>query len=131
MAFKLELVSPERLLLSEEVEWVVIPGTEGEMTVMPNHAPVMTTLKPGVIRVRMAGGEEQSYVAFGGFADITPEGCTVLAESALPAAQFSKEDLQRRVETTRAEIEKAPDEHARTKLEEFLNHLAHVEDALE
>lgn len=130
-SFPFELVSPERLLVSAAVESVVIPGSEGEMTVMAHHAPVMTTLKPGVIRVRTVGGQEESYVAFGGFADITPEGCTVLAESALPAAQFSKEDLQRRVDATRAEIAGAPDDQARTRLEEFLDHLAHVEDALE
>jgi F-type H+-transporting ATPase subunit epsilon len=130
-SFPFELVSPERLLLSEQVESVVIPGSEGEMTVMAHHAPVMTTLKPGVIRVRTASGQESRYVAYGGFADITPEGCTVLAEAALPAEQFSKEDLARRVEATRTDIAAAPDEHARTKLEEFLNHLAHVEDALE
>lgn len=130
-SFPFELVSPERLLVSEQVESVVIPGSEGEMTVMAHHAPVMTTLKPGVIRVRNAAGQETRYVAFGGFADITPQGCTVLAESALPAAQFSREDLARRVETARAEVANAPDEHSRTKLEEFLNHLAHVEDAIE
>jgi F-type H+-transporting ATPase subunit epsilon len=130
-SFPFELVSPERLLVSTQVESVVIPGSEGEMTVMAHHAPVMTTLKPGVIRVRQADGQEQRFVAFGGFADITPEGCTVLAESALPSAQFSREDLQRRVEAARADVESAPDEHARTRLEEFLNHLSHVEDALE
>ena len=130
-SFPFELVSPERLLVSEQVESVVIPGSEGEMTVMAHHAPVMTTLKPGVIRVHTASGQDTTYVAFGGFADITPQGCTVLAESALPSSQFSREDLQRRVEATRAEIAATSDEPARTKLEEFLQHLAHVEDALE
>ncbi len=130
-SFPFELVSPERLLFSAQVESVVIPGTEGEMTVMAHHAPTMTTLKPGVIRVRTASGQEERYVAFGGFADITPEGCTVLAESALPAAQFDKSELARRVEAARTEITNAPDDHARTRLEEFLQHLSHIEDAVE
>ena len=130
-SFPFELVSPERLLVSEQVESVVIPGSEGEMTVMAHHAPLMAVLKPGVIRVRSQSGQEERYLAFGGFADITPEGCTVLAESAIPAAQFSREDLAIRVEAARKELEAAPDDVSRTKLEEFLSHLAHIEDAIE
>ena len=65
-AFQFELVSPERLLVSEKVEFVVIPGTEGEMTVMANHAPVMSTVKPGVVTVKPVSGAEQKFVVFGG-----------------------------------------------------------------
>ncbi len=82
-AFQFELVSPERLLVSEQVEFVVIPGAEGEMTVMANHAPVMTTIKPGVVTVKTAAGATERYCVFGGFADILPTGCTLLAESAV------------------------------------------------
>ena len=64
-SFKFELVSPERLLVSEEVESVVIPGTEGEMTVMANHAPTMTTIKPGVVTVEFADGKTDRFVVFG------------------------------------------------------------------
>ena len=67
--FNFELVSPERLLLSERVTEVVIPATEGEMTVLANHAPTMTTLKPGVVTVKSADGKTSRYVVFGGFAD--------------------------------------------------------------
>src|ERR671910_1240977 len=81
-AFQFELVSPERLLVSEQVESVIIPGAEGEMTVMANHAPVMTTVKPGVVTVKTAAGATERYCVFGGFADILPSGCTLLAESA-------------------------------------------------
>ena len=130
-SFPFELVSPERLLVSADVESVVIPGSDGEMTVMAHHAPLMTTLKPGVIRVRAASGGEERYFAFGGFADITPAGCTILAESAVPAAQFTREDLAARVETARAELDTAADDTQRTKLEDFLAHLARVEDAIE
>ena len=82
--FNFELVSPERLLLSEQVIEVVIPATEGEMTVMANHAPTMTTIKPGVVSVKLASGQVSKYVVFGGFADVLPTGCTLLAESAVP-----------------------------------------------
>ena len=118
-AFTFELVSPERLLVSEKVESVVIPGTEGEMTVMASHAPVMTTIKPGVVTVKPVSGAEQRYVVFGGFADILPEGCTLLAESAVPVADINKDDLA-----------DAKTDEDRTKAEEFLNHLATLHDAV-
>ncbi|RWF15041.1 MAG: F0F1 ATP synthase subunit epsilon, partial [Mesorhizobium sp.] len=92
-AFKFELVSPERLLVSEQVESVVIPGAEGEMTVMAQHAPVMTTIKPGVVTVKTAAGKEERYVVFGGFADILPSGCTLLAESATHVNDIDRADL--------------------------------------
>ena len=65
-SFKFELVSPERLLVSEDVTEVVVPGTEGEMTVMAKHAPVMTSVKPGVVTVKTAAGSQDKYVVFGG-----------------------------------------------------------------
>ena len=79
-AFQFELVSPERLLLSEQIIEVVVPGTEGYMTVMAHHAPLMATVKPGVVAVKTPDGKLDSYVVFGGFVDITPDGCTLLAE---------------------------------------------------
>ena len=90
-AFQFELVSPERLLVSEQVEFVVIPGAEGEMTVMANHAPVMTTIKPGVVTVKTAAGATERYVVFGGFADILPTGCTLLAESAVAVEDIDRD----------------------------------------
>ncbi|MBE7184573.1 MAG: F0F1 ATP synthase subunit epsilon [Methylobacterium mesophilicum] len=126
-SFPFELVSPERLLVSEQVEAVVIPGSEGEMTVMAHHAPLMTVLKPGVIRVRNGTGAETRYLAFGGFADITPEGCTVLAEAAMPAEQFSRADLDARIAAVQAELDAAENDQHRTKLEEFLANLSHIE----
>lgn len=127
--FRFELVSPERLLLSEEVESVVIPGTEGDMTVMALHAPVMTSLKPGIIMVRTAAGKEERYVVFGGFADILPEACTVLAEASSHIGEFDSGEITRRIEETRQAISAAPSAERRTALEEFLHQLvtlAHV-----
>lgn len=77
-SFNFELVSPERLLVSADVTAVVIPGTDGEMTVMAQHAPVMTTVKAGVVKLSKADGVEDKFVVFGGFADILPTGCTLL-----------------------------------------------------
>ncbi|MBB6465523.1 F0F1 ATP synthase subunit epsilon [Aminobacter carboxidus] len=129
-AFKFELVSPERLLVSEQVESVVIPGAEGEMTVMANHAPVMTTIKPGVVTVKTVGGKEERYVVFGGFADIVPAGCTLLAESATPVKDIDRAELLRRIQEAREDVSDAKEDQARTKAEAYLNHLSTLEAAI-
>ena len=129
-AFQFELVSPERLLVSEEVESVVIPGAEGEMTVMANHAPVMTTVKPGVVTVKTAAGATERYVVFGGFADILPEGCTLLAESAVAVKDIDRADLARRIQDAREDISDAKNDETRTKAEQFLDQLTTLEGAI-
>lgn len=129
-SFKFELVSPERLLVSEEVEQVILPGTEGEMTVMAAHAPVMTTIKPGVVTVKPSSGSEDRYVVFGGFADILPEGCTLLAESAVHVNDLNREDLQRRIEEARKQAETAEDLDERNRAELFLHQLVTLESVV-
>ena len=121
-SFNFELVSPERLLLSEKVTEVVIPATEGEMTVMANHAPTMTTVKPGVVAVKTAAGKTERYAVFGGFADILPSGCTLLAESAVHVDELDSTVLENRIEAARAELEGAGDEK-KTRLEQFIAEL--------
>jgi F-type H+-transporting ATPase subunit epsilon len=129
-AFQFELVSPERLLVSEQVESVVIPGAEGEMTVMARHAPVMTTIKPGVVTVKAASGATERYVVFGGFADILPEGCTLLAESAVAVKDIDRADLARRIQEAREDVSDAKDGDERTKAEQFLEQLTTLEGAI-
>ena len=129
-AFKFELVSPERLLVSEEVESVIIPGTDGEMTVMARHAPLMSTIKPGVVTVKPVSGAEERYVVFGGFADILPDGCTLLAESAVAVKDIDRADLARRIGEAKEDVADARDEMARTKAEQYLAHLSTLEAAL-
>ncbi|SUZ30947.1 ATP synthase epsilon chain [Roseibaca ekhonensis] len=80
-----DLVSPERKLASGQARAVQIPGADGDLTAMPDHAPTITTLRPGVLVVEGENGEER-YVVTGGFAEISPEATTVLAERAYPAA---------------------------------------------
>lgn len=128
--FKFELVSPERLLVSEMVEAVIIPGVEGEMTVLANHAPVMAMIKPGVVTVKAQGSRDERYVVFGGFADILPSGCTLLAESAVPVGEINRDDLSRRIQEAREDLEDAKNDEERTKAEQFLNHLATLQDAV-
>jgi F-type H+-transporting ATPase subunit epsilon len=129
-AFQFELVSPERLLVSEQVEAVVIPGAEGEMTVMAHHAPVMTTIKPGVVTVKTAGGKEERYVVFGGFADIVPAGGTLLAESAVAVGDIDRADLARRIQDAKEDAADAKDDQSRSKAEQFLSQLTTLESAL-
>ncbi|MFC5387279.1 F0F1 ATP synthase subunit epsilon [Aquamicrobium segne] len=128
-SFKFELVSPERLLVSEEIESVVIPATEGEMTVMANHSPVMTTIKPGVVTITSAGGQER-YVVFGGFADILPSGCTLLAESAVAVKDLDREDIAQRVQNAREDVADASDDATRSRAEEYLAQLTTLQGAL-
>jgi F-type H+-transporting ATPase subunit epsilon len=95
--FLLELVSPERLLLSRQVEMAVIPAAEGEMGVLPGHAPMMVALRGGVIRVRENGAETERLFVAGGFAEVTETRCTVLADEATPLASLSRAEAERRV----------------------------------
>ena len=129
-AFKFELVSPERLLVSKEVEAVVIPGADGEMTVLAQHAPAMTTIKPGVVTVKPVSGADERYVVFGGFADILPEGCTLLAESAVEVKDIDREDLASRIQNAKEDVADAKDDAARTRAEQYLANLTTLEAAL-
>jgi F-type H+-transporting ATPase subunit epsilon len=83
-----ELVSPERLLLSEQVDMVVVPGAEGDFGVLPRHAPLISTLRPGIIRVFEGREVKNRIFVAGGFAEVTPERCTVLAEEAVPVGDI-------------------------------------------
>jgi len=87
---KFDLVSPERRLASMQVQAVQIPGTDGDMTAMPGHMPVITTLRPGILTVTTDDGD-QEFVVTGGFAEVS-EGLTVLAENALPRADMTQEN---------------------------------------
>jgi F-type H+-transporting ATPase subunit epsilon len=89
-----ELVSPERLLLSEQVDMVVVPGAEGDFGVLPRHAPLISTLRPGVIRVFEGREVKERIFVAGGFAEVTPERCTVLAEEAVPVGEIDAGKLE-------------------------------------
>lgn len=91
---KLEIVSPERLLLSETVKSVTVPGADGYFTVLGDHAPLMTTLKPGFVTVVNGAGMTHVYYVRGGFADVSPEGLTILAEEAQDIAEFDRAKIE-------------------------------------
>lgn len=103
-----DLVSPERLLSSVEAREVQIPGTEGDMTALPDHAPLITTLRPGILKVTSEKGAEE-YVVTGGFAEINPTGISVLAERAVPRSDMTQEHFQDMVDQANETLAKAKD----------------------
>ncbi len=115
-----DLVSPERSLASFQAAQVQIPGADGDMTAMAGHAPTITTLRPGVLRVSGPEGEAE-YVVTGGFAEITAEGISVLAERAIPRGDVTQEDL--------SEMLKAAAEALAKAKEVFKNEPGPVDDA--
>ena len=101
-----DLVSPERSLASLQVREALIPGADGDMTAMPDHAPVITTLRPGVLKVDGPDGASE-YVVSGGFAEINGESLSVLAEKAIPMADVTRAQLDEMIEEARAKHEAA------------------------
>jgi F-type H+-transporting ATPase subunit epsilon len=97
MPIDLEIVSPEKLLLSRPVEMVVIPAAEGELGVLPLHAPMIVLLRGGTIRIYEGGRTTDQLFVTGGFAEITPERVTVLANEATPLAEVSRAEGERRL----------------------------------
>lgn len=119
-AMQFDLVSPERRLASLEADAVMIPGADGDMTVMKDHAPVITTLRPGVLRVD-AGSGSQEFVVSGGFAEINAQGVSVLAERAVPRSDMTQDELD-------VMFEEAQESYNRAK-ETFKNEPGPVDDA--
>ena len=101
-----DLVSPERLLASKQEKEVQIPGAEGDMTAMPDHAPLITTLRPGVLKVSGSDGDA-SYVVTGGFAEINASSISVLAERAIPQSEVTQEQFAEMMGEANARLEKA------------------------
>jgi F-type H+-transporting ATPase subunit epsilon len=89
-----ELVTPERLLISEAVEMVVVPGTEGNFGVLPGHALLISTIRPGTIEVYEGQRVTRRIFVAGGFAEVTPERCTVLADQAVPADALDRSAIE-------------------------------------
>jgi len=85
-----ELVSPEKLVVSKAVEMVVVPGEEGDFGVLPRHAPMISKVRPGVLQIYQGGQVQESIFVAGGFAEVTPARCTVLAEEAVPLGEIDR-----------------------------------------
>jgi len=105
MPVNLEIVSPEKLLLSRPVDMVVIPAAEGEMGVLVNHAPMIVQLRGGVIRLYQGEAVTDRLFVSGGFAEVTADRVTVLADEAFPLAELSRGEAERRLTAAQAEYE--------------------------
>ena len=101
------LVMPEREVLATEADMVVVPGSEGDFGVLHGHAPLISTVRPGVLEVLQGNKVEQRFIVVGGFAEVTPERCTVLADEAVPFEQVTPEMLADRERVAQEELSDA------------------------
>ena len=108
-AVQFELVSPEKLLLSEEVEMVVIPGAEGDFGVLPGHTPVISTVRPGVIHIFEGGSVKTRIFVAGGFAEVTAERCTVLVEEAVSLDDIDRDKVEQDLKDAMEDVSEAGD----------------------
>jgi len=125
-----DLVSPERLLISEEVTMVTVPGSEGYFGVMAGHAPVITALRPGVVEVEPVEGETRRIYVRGGFAETTGDNLTILAEEAINLADLDRAELESRLAHAREDIGLARDDEERRAAEANVAQLAQLIAAL-
>jgi F-type H+-transporting ATPase subunit epsilon len=123
-----DLVSPERLLLSDEADMVTVPGTEGYMGVMAGHAPVITTLRPGMIDVNKNGTDTRFFIR-GGFAEVGPDKITILAEEAVPLAELDLAVLDQRIRDSEEDLIAAPTDAEKARVRELLDDLRLVRAA--
>lgn len=128
--FPFELVSPERLLVSGEVRSVVVPGSEGEFEVLPQHAPFLTVLRPGILRVTGSAGEEQRIFVRAGFADVNGIGLTVLAEEAVPVEQLKADRMALSIRDAEEAVAATKDPVARAEAERTVASLREIQASL-
>jgi F-type H+-transporting ATPase subunit epsilon len=123
--FHFELVSPAKLLFEGAVESVVLPGLEGEMTIMANHAALMTSLRPGVVTIADGKSARRLYVR-GGFADVNAAGLTILAEQATPVEELSAESIAAEMKNAEEDLRDAKTDEGRRVASEKLGQLKDV-----
>jgi F-type H+-transporting ATPase subunit epsilon len=117
---ELELVSPEQLLLSEQVEMVVIPGEEGDFGVLPGHSPIISNIRPGVLSVFENGAVSQRIFIASGFAEVTAGRCTILAEGAEPVDDLDQAAVEQQIQTLREDVANADDDSSRERADDAL-----------
>jgi len=125
-AFKFELVSPARLVLSEEVAQVTVPGAEGDFTMLKGHSPFMTTVRPGVLEATTSAGKVTKIFVRGGFADATPTGLTVLAEQAIPVEDLKADVIAKEIADAEEDVADAKTAEAKRVAQEKLDQLKAV-----
>jgi F-type H+-transporting ATPase subunit epsilon len=129
-AFNFELVSPEKLLFSGDVESVVVPGTEGDFQVFKDHAPTMSTLKPGIVTIEENASSQMRLFVRGGFAEVSASGLTILAEEALPVEELNAERLAQEIKNAEEDVADATNDAVRRHAAEKLDQLKELKGAL-
>ncbi|WP_428245579.1 F0F1 ATP synthase subunit epsilon [Ferrovibrio sp.] len=127
--FGFELVSPEKLLLSIEAEMVTVPGEDGDMGILPGHSPVISSLRLGVIDVTKAGGGEERIFVAGGFAEMSNNKLTVLAEEAVPVNDLKRDKIEAKLKDAREDLADAKEDHARNRAQAEIDKLSAMLEA--
>jgi F-type H+-transporting ATPase subunit epsilon len=128
-ALHFEFVSPERVLFSGEVDQVDLPGVEGDMGILADHAPLVTPLRPGILTI-FNGGARESVVVIGGIAEVSPAGLTVLADKATPRDDFDTAMLAAEIKDAEEDVADAADEAERDRMARRLEQLQTLQAAL-
>ena len=124
-----EFVSPESVLFSGDVDQVDLPGSEGDMGILPGHAPLVTTLRPGIVTI-FRGGQREPVVVIGGFAEVSPTGLTVLADKAVARSDFDVATLATEIKDAEEDIADSQDAARRDRLARHLEQLKALQAAL-
>jgi F-type H+-transporting ATPase subunit epsilon len=127
--FHFDLVSPDHLVFSGEVDQVDVPGSEGDFGVLAGHAPYVATLKPGIVTVYI-GGEHKRMVVTGGFAEVSAKGLTILADMATTLEEFDRDHLAAEIKDTEEDAADSTDGRAKDRLEHRLSQLKALQQAL-
>lgn len=128
--FQFELVSPEKLLMSEAVVQVVVPGSEGDFAILKGHAPVMSTLKPGVVEIQINDKDQMHIFVRGGFAEAGPDSLTILAEKAIPLDELDADALSQEVRNAEEDVNDAKSDEMRDKAQAQLDRLKELQASL-
>lgn len=129
-AFSFELVSPEKLVLSESVTSVLVPGLDGFFTVLKDHAPVIASISPGVLEVELEGGDKRDIYVRGGFADVAESGLKVLVEQAVPVNELDTEKLNKLIKDAEEDVADAQDDDTKNEAELRLARLQKLQTAV-
>ena len=125
----LDFVSPERVLFTGNVDQVDLPGAEGDLGILPGHAPLVTALRPGIVTV-FREGKQDLIVVIGGFAEVSPAGLTVLADQAVPRESFDMTALASEIRDAEEDVADAKDDAQRDKLSRHFEQLRSLQAAL-
>jgi F-type H+-transporting ATPase subunit epsilon len=127
--FRFDLVSPERVLVSEDVSEVIVPSNEGDFGMLPNHAPIIASLRPGALTVRGSDGDRKYFVR-GGLAEGGPEQLTVLAQRAMPLEELDPDEIAQEIQWAKEDVDDARDEETRGQAVDNLERLETLAEVL-